>query len=65
MSHPYPDPYPRRWAVLAVVLIAEVMDLLDATITAVAAPAITAGLGGAGRPPSGSAPPTPCRSRSC
>ncbi|WP_328764220.1 MFS transporter [Streptomyces sp. NBC_00272] len=46
MSHPYPDPYPRRWAVLAVVLIAEVMDLLDATITAVAAPAITAGLGG-------------------
>ncbi|MDH6541102.1 MFS transporter [Streptomyces sp. SPB4] len=39
-------PYPHRWAVLAVVLAAEVMDLLDATITGVAAPAIAADLGG-------------------
>ncbi|MFE2475674.1 MFS transporter [Streptomyces sp. NPDC059389] len=50
--HPHPDPFPdpaphpRRWAVLAVVLVAEVMDLLDATVTGVAAPAIAAGLGG-------------------
>lgn len=45
MSHTCP-PYPQRWAVLAVVLLAEVMDLLDATITGVAAPAIAADLGG-------------------
>ncbi|MGW2997529.1 hypothetical protein ACWDA9_39680, partial [Streptomyces sp. NPDC001193] len=44
--HPDPAPHPRRWAVLAVVLVAEVMDLLDATVTGVAAPAIAAGLGG-------------------
>ncbi|SEH01388.1 drug resistance transporter, EmrB/QacA subfamily [Nonomuraea solani] len=35
-----------RWAVLAVVLAAAVLDLLDATITNLAAPAITADLGG-------------------
>ncbi|MFD0351430.1 MFS transporter [Kitasatospora aburaviensis] len=37
---------PRRWAVLAVVLFAAVLDLLDATITNIAAPTIAADLGG-------------------
>ncbi|TDV42244.1 MFS transporter [Actinophytocola oryzae] len=36
-----------RWAALAVLLAAEAMNVLDATITQVAAPAIHAGLGGA------------------
>ncbi|MDW6064052.1 DHA2 family efflux MFS transporter permease subunit [Streptomyces sp. FXJ1.4098] len=36
----------RRWAVLAVVLAASVLDLIDATITNIAAPAITEDLGG-------------------
>ncbi|MCP2257666.1 drug resistance transporter, EmrB/QacA subfamily [Streptoalloteichus tenebrarius] len=36
----------RRWAVLAVILAAEVLDLIDATITNLAAPTITASLGG-------------------
>ncbi|WP_330261454.1 MFS transporter [Streptomyces sp. NBC_00539] len=44
--HPHPHPHPRRWAVLCVVLLAEVMDLLDATVTGVAAPVIAADLGG-------------------
>jgi EmrB/QacA subfamily drug resistance transporter len=35
-----------RWAVLAIVLIAEVMDLVDGTIVNVAAPSIRADLGG-------------------
>ncbi|MEV4511862.1 MFS transporter [Dactylosporangium sp. NPDC049525] len=39
-----PDPYRWRWAVLAVVLAAEVMDLLDATIIAIAGPSIRADL---------------------
>jgi EmrB/QacA subfamily drug resistance transporter len=39
-------PPPRRWAVLAVILAAEVLDLIDATITNLAAPTITASLGG-------------------
>jgi EmrB/QacA subfamily drug resistance transporter len=36
----------RRWLVLAVVLAADVLDLLDSTITNIAAPTITADLGG-------------------
>jgi EmrB/QacA subfamily drug resistance transporter len=36
----------RPWAVLAVVLVAEVMDLIDGTIVNVAAPSIRAELGG-------------------
>ncbi|MEU4225933.1 MFS transporter [Nonomuraea sp. NPDC026600] len=36
----------RRWAVLAVILAAAVLDLLDATITNVAAPTIATDLGG-------------------
>ncbi|MFJ1733843.1 MFS transporter [Streptomyces sp. NPDC088254] len=36
----------RRWAVLAVILAAEVLDLIDATITNLAAPSITASLKG-------------------
>lgn len=35
-----------RWAILAVVLAADVLDLLDATITNIAAPTITEDLGG-------------------
>ncbi|MDQ1047672.1 MFS transporter [Streptomyces sp. V4I2] len=35
-----------RWAILAVVLAADVLDLLDATITNIAAPTITQDLGG-------------------
>src|SRR5213083_606514 len=35
-----------RWAVLAIVLVAEVMDLIDGTIVNVAAPAIRADIGG-------------------
>ncbi|MFF4364525.1 MFS transporter [Streptomyces sp. NPDC001594] len=34
----------RRWAVLAVILAAEILDLIDATITNLAAPTITADL---------------------
>ncbi|RJL30938.1 MFS transporter [Bailinhaonella thermotolerans] len=40
------QPYRWRWMALAVVLIAEIMDLLDATVTNIAAPAIRAELGG-------------------
>jgi EmrB/QacA subfamily drug resistance transporter len=36
----------RRWAILGVLLAAAVLDLLDATITNIAAPTITADLGG-------------------
>ncbi|MEV0127234.1 MFS transporter [Dactylosporangium sp. NPDC050688] len=39
-----PEPYRWRWAVLAVVLAAEVMDLLDATVIAIAGPSIRADL---------------------
>src|SRR3954451_18725416 len=41
-----PQPNRLRWAVLAIVLVAEVMDLVDGTIVNVAAPAIRADLGG-------------------
>ncbi|WP_144069911.1 DHA2 family efflux MFS transporter permease subunit [Nonomuraea indica] len=40
------QPYRRRWAALAVILAAEVMDLLDALVTTIAAPTIRADLGG-------------------
>ncbi|MEU5299310.1 MFS transporter [Streptomyces noursei] len=36
----------RRWAILAVILAAEVLDLIDATLTNLAAPTITAALRG-------------------
>lgn len=39
-------PDPRRWWILAVILVAEIMDLLDATIVNIAAPSIQADLGG-------------------
>ncbi len=39
-------PYRLRWVVLAVVLAAEIMDLMDATIVTVAGPSIRADLGG-------------------
>ncbi|WP_202869013.1 MFS transporter [Kribbella antibiotica] len=39
-------PYRWRWIVLATVLVAEIMDLVDATIVNIAAPSIRAELGG-------------------
>ncbi len=47
-DHDPPNPHRWRWAVLAVVLTAEVMDLLDATIIAIAGPSIRADLLGPG-----------------
>ncbi|MFI5680699.1 MFS transporter [Streptomyces cellulosae] len=41
-----PLPARTRWAILAVVLAADVLDLLDATITNIAAPTIARDLGG-------------------
>lgn len=38
--------FPGRWAVFSVVLLADVMDLVDSTVTNVGAPAIRASLGG-------------------
>jgi EmrB/QacA subfamily drug resistance transporter len=38
--------YRRRWVVLAVVLVAEIMDLLDSTVITIAAPTVRAELGG-------------------
>src|SRR4051794_6029220 len=43
---PAPTPYRLRWVVLAFVLVAEVMDLVDGTIVNVAAPSIRADFGG-------------------
>lgn len=42
-EHP---PAPIRWAILGVVLAADVLDLLDGTITNIAAPTIARDLGG-------------------
>lgn len=39
-------PYPRRWSALVALLLGEAMNLLDATVVQVAAPAIHVGLGG-------------------
>ncbi|GAA3114557.1 DHA2 family efflux MFS transporter permease subunit [Streptosporangium carneum] len=41
-----PPPYRWRWIALAVILMAEVMDLLDAMVTNIAGPTIKAELGG-------------------
>ncbi len=41
-----PVPYRWRWAALFVILAAEVMDLLDAMVTNIAAPAMRADIGG-------------------
>src|SRR6187200_2505052 len=44
-----PEPAPAyrwRWVVLAVVLVAEIMDLLDSTVITIAAPTVRAELGG-------------------
>ncbi|WP_328830816.1 MFS transporter [Streptomyces sp. NBC_00252] len=43
---PLPTPTPTRWAILAIVLAADVLDLLDSTITNIAAPTIARDLGG-------------------
>jgi EmrB/QacA subfamily drug resistance transporter len=41
-----PPAYRGRWIVLAVVLVAEIMDLLDSTVITIAAPTVRADLGG-------------------
>jgi EmrB/QacA subfamily drug resistance transporter len=41
-----PSPYRWRWIVLAIVLIAEIMDLLDSTVITIAAPTVRDALGG-------------------
>ncbi|MEU5597680.1 MFS transporter [Streptomyces sp. NPDC020298] len=41
-----PPPCRRRWSALTALLLAEAMNLLDATVVQVAAPAVHAGLGG-------------------
>ncbi len=41
-----PAAHPRRWWILGVILLAEIMDLLDGTIVNIAAPSIQADLGG-------------------
>src|SRR4051794_9898720 len=41
-----PEAYRWRWVALFVLLAAEVMDMLDAVITSIAAPSIRADLGG-------------------
>src|SRR3954454_15485395 len=46
IAAPAPTRHRLRWAVLAIVLVAEVMDLVDGTIVNVAAPAIRSDLGG-------------------
>jgi EmrB/QacA subfamily drug resistance transporter len=45
-AHPFEGGYRYRWMVLTVVLIADVMDLLDATIANLAGPSIRADIGG-------------------
>ena len=45
--HPEAPPaYRWRWVILAVVLVAEIMDLLDSTVITIAAPTVRADLGG-------------------
>jgi EmrB/QacA subfamily drug resistance transporter len=41
-----PAAYRWRWVVLAIVLVAEIMDLLDSTVITIAAPTVRASLGG-------------------
>jgi len=41
-----PPAYRWRWIVLAIVLVAEIMDLLDSTVITIAAPTVRAELGG-------------------
>lgn len=41
-----PQPFRWRWAALAVILLGEVMDMLDALVTTIAAPTIRSDLGG-------------------
>src|SRR5258707_254230 len=43
---PAAEPFRLRWVVLAIVLVAEIMDLLDSTVITIAAPTVRAELGG-------------------
>jgi EmrB/QacA subfamily drug resistance transporter len=45
-TQPEPPAYRWRWVVLAIVLVAEIMDLLDSTIITIAAPTVRHALGG-------------------
>nr|BFE82972.1 hypothetical protein GCM10020093_055730 [Planobispora longispora] len=56
-----PAAYRWRWAALFVILAAEVMDLLDAMITNIAAPPSAPTSAAPPPPSSGSAPPTRSR----
>src|SRR3954454_7905835 len=40
------EPYRLRWVCLAIVLVAEIMDLLDSTVITIAAPTVRSELGG-------------------
>lgn len=40
------EPFRLRWVVLAIVLVAEIMDLLDSTVITIAAPTVRSELGG-------------------
>jgi MFS family permease len=44
--HAAAEPFRLRWVVLAIVLVAEIMDLLDSTVITIAAPTVRAELGG-------------------
>src|SRR4051812_28142836 len=46
VSPPAAAPFRLRWLVLAIVLVAEIMDLLDSTVITIAAPTVRAELGG-------------------
>ncbi|MBC6459996.1 MFS transporter [Actinomadura sp. HBU206391] len=46
VPEPVPQPYRWRWVALFVILAAEVMDLLDSTVTNIASPTIRLELGG-------------------
>ena len=54
-----------RWIGLVALLAAEAMNLLDATVVQVIGPTMHAAFGGPAATCSGSARPTPCRSRCC
>ncbi len=53
-----PPGYAARWFVMAVVIIADVMDLVDSTVAQLAGPSIERDIGGSETTCSGSSRPT-------